>query len=417
MDIKRPDIARKQRVRRISVSALSSILLIGALVFLFFFRAGPYKVEQDEVWIGTVSQGSMMLSVRAIGTLEPDEIRWIAAETSGRIERVLILPGAHVDKDDIILEMSNPELVQQTGALALQLESERSNFISFKVNLQNEIMQLESSLSQLEADHELAVLEAQINEDLFNDGIESKLNMKRSELQVRQLVSRIAAEKQRLAFQEKAVAAQISAEESKIKQTEARLQLLERQLDNLKVRAGFNGVLQKQSVEVGQQIAPGVSLAQVANPKSLKAVLRVPEHQAKDVSIGLTATIDTRNGKVAGQVTRVDPNVVEGSVAVDIDLPAELPDGVRPDLNVEGLIEIEQVNDTLYVDRPAYARSNSTTSLFRFEADTNVATRTTVLFGKSGSNTIEVISGLQTGDRIILSDTSAWEEHDQIQID
>lgn len=199
MNIQHPDIAPKQHVRLTAVSALSSIVLIGAVALLFFLRAGPHKVEQEEVWIGTVSHSSLMPSVRAIGTLEPDEMRRIAAETSGRIERVLILPRAQVDEEDVILEMSNPELLRQTRALALQPESERSNFISFKVNLQNEIMQQEL-IGQLEADHKLAVLEAQINKDLFNDGIESKLSMKQSELQVRQLGSRIAAKHPRLAF-------------------------------------------------------------------------------------------------------------------------------------------------------------------------------------------------------------------------
>ena len=416
MDIHRPERNRKRRIRRIAFMSIGFVLFCGVTVALFGYQAGPFKVNRDELWIGEVSAGGMLRSVRGIGTLQPDEIRWVASETSGRVERIVVLPGAWVTEDTVIMEMSNSELLQRVDATRLQLESERAKFISFKVNLQSEILLMKAALSQLEWDHEQAELEAQINTDLFKDGLESKLSMKRAQLRVKQLASQIDAEGKRLAFREEAVEAQVSAEESMIKQTEARLRMFERQYDNLSVKAGFTGVLQKQSVEVGQQVGPGTSLAQVANPKSLKAVLKVSEHQAKDVMIGLSVMIDTRNGEVEGTVARVDPNVVEGSVEVDIDLPEILPKGARPDLNIEGEIEIENIENTLYVERPAFARSNGTTSLFRFEGETMVATRVPVSYGRSGSSTIEVLSGLNVGDRVILSDTSSWDEYPQIQL-
>ncbi len=416
MDIVRPDRTKQKLLKKALV--VMAVLMFLAVIFFFVFvrKPGPVSVERERLWIGSVSQGSMLRQVRGAGTLVPADVRWIAARSSGRIERIHILPGAQVATDTIIMELSNPELLQETQAAQLELNSREADFVSFKVGLQSRLLDIESTIHQLAADLEQAQLEAEINKELFKEGLESELSMRRAELNSTQLKNRLELENKRYEFTKEANESQIFAEQSRIEQTRARFQLLKERLDGLKVRAGFAGVLQRQTVEEGQQVTPGQNLSQVADLQSLKAVVRISEHQAKDILIGQQATIDTRNGIIAGEVIRVDPNVQEGTVAVDVKLVGQAPKGIRPDLTVEGIIEVDRIASTLYADRPVYARPDGEGMIFRFLPGSDIAERTRVRYGKASSDTIEVLQGLQPGDRIILSDTSEWEDQDKIRV-
>jgi len=393
-----------------------TFLFVLIVVGLFLFDPGPYKVEKASVWVGEVERGQMLREVRGVGSLKPAEIRWVAARSSGRIERIHILPGAWVKESDVIMEMSNPELLQQVEAAKLELKEAEANFISYEVDLKSKLLQQKSAVEQLRAQYEEAQLQSEINEELLKDGLESVLAAKRSRLRERQFGTRLELEEQRYAFGEEAMEAQLSARRSQLEQASARYKLLQEQLGGLAVRAGFEGVLQRQNVEEGQQVEVGQSLSQVANPNSLKAVIRISEHQAKDISIGLNAIVDTRNGKVGGRVERVDPNVEGGTVAVDVSLEGELPKGARPDLSVEGIIEIERLDDVVFVGRPVYASAETTAFVFRFEGQNDIAVRSPVRFGRSSVNTIEVLDGLSPGDRIVISDTSDWDSHEAIRL-
>ena len=416
MDIVRPDRTKQKLLKKALV--VMAVLMFLAVIFFFVFvrKPGPVSVERERLWIGSVSQGSMLRQVRGAGTLVPADVRWIAARSSGRIERIHVLPGAQVATDTIIMELSNPELLQETQAAQLELNSREADFVSFKVGLQSRLLDIESTIHQLAADLEQAQLEAEINKELFKEGLESELSMRRAELNSTQLKNRLELENKRYEFTKEANESQIFAEQSRIEQTRARFQLLKERLDGLKVRAGFAGVLQRQTVEEGQQVTPGQNLSQVADLQSLKAVVRISEHQAKDILIGQQATIDTRNGIIAGEVIRVDPNVQEGTVAVDVKLVGQAPKGIRPDLTVEGIIEVDRIASTLYADRPVYARPDGEGMIFRFLPGSDIAERTRVRYGKASSDTIEVLQGLQPGDRIILSDTSEWEDQDKIRV-
>lgn len=416
MDIVRTDRNRRKYLRWGKWTL--SLLLVAVMFWVVFEfqRPGPVSVNRERVWIGTVREGSMLREVRGAGTLVPSDVRWVASRSSGRIERILVLPGARVEPDTLIMELSNPELLQETQAAKLELGSREADRVSLQVQLQSQLLDIESAIYQLEAELQQAELEAAINKELFEEGLESELAMRRAELNVKQLNNRLEQERKRHAFTTEANASRLKAEDSRIEQTRAHYQLLQERLDGLSVSAGFAGILQRQSVEEGQQVAPGQSLSQVADPRSLKAVVRISEHQAKDVTLGQPARIDTRNGVMDGKVIRVDPNVREGTVAVDVELLGERAKGLRPDLTVEGVIEIDRIESTVFADRPVFARPDSGGTVFRFLPGSDIAERVSVRYGSTSADTIEILEGLHPGDRIILSDTAEWDDHPQIRI-
>ena len=416
MDIARPDRARKKRRQRIVLNTSGVFLLLAMVLWLLNFDPGPFRIDRELVWTGEVERGVLIRQIRGVGSLVPAEIRWVAARSAGRVERILILPGTRVESDSVIMELSNPELLQETQALELQLKSEEARFLSFKARLQSELLKIKSNVAQLKADFKQAELVAKMDAELFEQGLESELAMRRSRLKAEQFESRLSLEQQRLSFQEQAIKSQVSAERSNIEQTRAHYELLKGQLDGLTLRAAYSGVLQRQMVTEGEQVKPGQNLAQVANPDSLIAKIRISEHQAKDIAISLPAEIDTRDGIISGKVSRIDPNVQEGTVTVDVQLTSAITDNARPDLTIEGTIEVESIADTLFVGRPAYARQDSSVNVYRFVGDSDIAERITVSFGKASVDTIEVLSGLSVGERIILSDTSDWGEHDVIKL-
>jgi HlyD family secretion protein len=416
MDIVRKDVSKKKRIRKIAAITVTVVAVVAVTFGISLLEPAAPNVDRNAVWIDEVKRGQMIRQVRGIGSLVPEDIRFITAETRGLVEQVYVLPGAIVDESTIILEISNPELEQQELNARLALEASEAQLLRLKVELEANLLQRRSELARIESEFKLARLTAEVNQDLFDEGLLSERDLKTSQIRAETLATQFELEKQRLDFGERSLAPQLKAQEADVNQARTRLELFENQVRNLKIRPTSRGVLQRMEIEVGQQISQGQSLAQVANPRSLKAVVRIPETQARDVQIGQMARVDTRNGVIDGEVMRVDPNVENGTVEVDIRLVGDLPKGARPDLTVEGTVELENLPDVLFVGRPAFGRANSTVGVFKMEPGSNIAIRAPVQFGRISSTTIEVVQGLEPGDRIILSDTAQWDQYDRIQI-
>ncbi len=358
----------------------------------------------------------MLRQVRGLGKLVPEEIRWVPAATEGRVEKKLLEAGARVKSDTILLELSNPQLEQETVNAEWDWKAEESSYADLKVRLEREELTQAGDMAKLESDHEQAVLRCDANAELEKSGLISKLDVKRDSANAQQLANRLRIEKQRLAINKESIAAQLAQQRTRIDQRQAIYVLKKSQLDQLKVRAGVDGVLQVIQIDVGQRVAPGANLARVANPNKLKAELNIPETQAKDIQIGQEASIDTRNGFIPGRVSRIDPAVKDGSVTVDVRLEGELPKGARPDLSVDGTIVLEKLDDVVYVGRPVQGQPDSQASIFKLDPDGKSAARVNIRLGRSSVNTIEVREGLKPGDQVILSDMTAQDGFDRIRL-
>lgn len=416
MDIARPSRKKEKLRRQIILGTLAVVALVLVTVGINSLEPAARQVDRATVWVDTVKRGEMLRSVRGNGTLVPEEIRWIAAETDGRVERIVVQPGAVVEPDTVILELSNPELEQTVADAELALRAAEAEYADLQVRLQSQMLDQRANLASVEADHKAAILQAEADRELAEAGLISDLTRRRSDLDAEQLTVRADIEVQRLTKTAESIEAQLAARRAQLAQQQALYELRRRQLDDLAVTAGIPGVLQVVPVEVGQRVTPGVNLARVARPDHLKAELRVAETQARDVQVGQKAVIDTRNGVVDGRVSRIDPAVQQGTVTVDVILEGELPRGARPDLSVDGTIEIERLEDVLYVGRPTYGQPNSTVGLFKLTEDGSTAVRVPVQLGRSSVNTIEIVSGLEEGDRVILSDSSQWDDADRISL-
>lgn len=373
-------------------------------------------VERSTLWIGKVERGPMLRQVRGSGTLVPEEIRLIPAETSGRVERRLLEPGAEVAQDSVIMVLSNPQVEQEAVEAESNLRIAEAGLANLEAQLDSQLMSLRAETAQIESEAEQARLRAEANQELARDGLVSTVDLKLSRARADSLATQLSIERQRIEVFAQATNAQLAAQQAEVEQRRAMYRLRRRLLDSLQVRTGLAGVLQEVSVEIGQQVTPGMNLARVAEPSHLIARLRVPATQARDVALGQTASIDTRNGIVPGSVARIDPAVREGTVTVDVTLAGELPRGARPDLTVDGTIELERLADVVFVGRPAFGQDDSTVGLFRLDPDGRHASRVQVRLGRSSVNTIEVLEGLKPGDEVILSDTSRFDEHDRIRL-
>jgi HlyD family secretion protein len=416
MDIARPSNARKKRIRQITwaVVALAAVGLI--TLGLSRLKPAAPTVEMAVVWPDTVKRGPMVRQVRGLGTLVPEDIRWIPATTQGRVEKIILRPGTPVKADSVILELSNPQVEQAAQDADLQLKGEESNLTSLIAQLQADFLAQKAAAATVESDYAQARMQYEMNEALAKDKLVSDLVLRQSKVKSDELESRRRIEQDRLKQTEETMQARLAAERSKVDQLRTLASLRRQELMLLKVRAGLDGMLQLVPVEVGQQVAPGTNLARVANPNRLKAEIKIAETQAKDIQIGQSAEVDTRNGVVAGKVIRIDPSVINGTRTVDVGLPDELPKGAVPDLSVDGTIELERLNDVLYMGRPAFGQEQSTVGLFKIDPDGNYAQRVQVKLGKSSVNTVEVLSGLKVGDRVILSDMSQYDGFDRIRL-
>lgn len=416
VDIARPaTVARRKKIRHaiIGVSLLAVIILITVVVSRLE-PAAP-SVDRATVWIDTVKRGDMLRQVRGSGTLVPEEIRWIPATTSGRVEKIVLRPGASVKPDTVILELSNPDLQQSVKEAQLAYQSARANLQNRKAELESQLLSQQSDVAGIKAQYNNAALTLEANEKLSKDGLISEIQLKQSRSAAEELKNRLSIAQQRLEMTTAGITSQLAPQDAAVDQTRAAYELRIRQLDDLKVKAGMRGVLQLVPVERGQQVGPGTNLARVADPTNLKAELRIAETQTKDIRIGQIAEVDTRNGVVKGRVARIDPASSGGTVGVDVILEGALPPGARPDLSVDGTVQLELLPGILKVGRPAFGQENSTVSLFRVNKN-GEATRVNVKLGRSSVNEIEIVDGLQPGDQVILSDMSAQDSFDRIRI-
>ncbi len=409
------DVKRRKRIRQsiYAISALTVIILI--TVGVSRLKPAAPTVDRATVWIDTVKQGPMVRQVRGSGTLVPEDIRWIPANTQGRVERIVLRAGAQVTPESVILELSNPELEQTVLGDKASLHAAEANLQSRQADLDSALLNQRAATARVESDYRQAALQLEANESLYKDKLISELQLKQSRSQAQELKNRWEIEQKRTEIATQNLKAQLAPQQAEVERLRTMFELHNRQLAQLKVRAGMAGVLQVVPVEVGQQVQPGANLARVANPRTLKAELRIPETQTKDLAIGQLASIDTRNGVVEGRVSRIDPAAQNGTVGVDVSLSGALPPGARPDLSVDGTIELERLNNVVFVGRPAFGQEHSTVGLFKL-TEGGEAVRVTVQLGRSSVNTIEIVNGLRPGDQVVLSDMSAWDQYERIRL-
>ena len=416
MDIQRPSNARAKKIRRI-VYATVAILLVGGVTYgLSRLRPAAPTVDRATIWPDEVKRGPMLREVRGLGTLVPEDIRWIPAQTDSRVDRWVLRPGAIVKPNSVIMELSDPTLQRDALDAEFQLKGAEAEYANLQVQVNSELMNQKANEAAVRSEYEQAHLQHDVDEKLFKEGIGSDHIRNLSKVREEQLAIRVQLEGERTKVAADSARARLAAQQARINQQKALYQLKKSQLDALHVRAGIDGVLQLVPVEVGQHVTPGTNLARVADPKKLKAEIKIAETQAKDVAIGQKATIDTRNGVVNGHVSRIDPSVVNGTVTVDVVITDPLPNGARPDLSVDGTVELENLKDVLFVGRPVHGQADSTIGIFKLVDDGSEAVRVNVKLGRSSVNTIEVVQGLKVGDKVILSDMSAWDNFDRIRL-
>lgn len=414
MDIPRKKTANKKIIRYVLLG-LGGVIAVGLLVFgLSRLKPASAGIDRSTVIIDTVKRGQMLRQVRGTGTLVSEQVRLIPAPAEGRVERILVQPGMEVSVGTVLVEIINPQLEQEAIDIEYQIKAALADYDTIRVRRQTEVMTQQSGTATVQAEYSQARLKLDTDETLAKEGLVPELSLKLSRVQVEDLANRLRIEKQRMAVGAQSTKAQLASQQARIDQLRALAALRRSQVTSLSVRAGTTGVLQEMSVEVGQQVTPGMNLAKVADPLSLKAELKVAEVQAKDISLGQAATIDTRNGMVAGRVSRIDPSAREGTVTIDVAFQEALPSGARPDLSVDGTIELERLSDVLYVSRPAFGQAQSTVEMFRIEEGGANAVRTKVKLGRSSVTTIEIIEGLREGDQVIVSDTSSLDAQDRI---
>jgi HlyD family secretion protein len=418
MDIQRPaSVAQAKKRRQIMFGIVGVLVIVAVSVVLARLKPAAPTVERATVWVDTVKRGPMVRQVRGLGTLVPvDEARrWVPASTQGRVEKIIMRPGVQVTPDTVVLELSDPQVQQALNDADQQLRAAEADYNSLKARLDADTLNQRAQAAIVRADFQNAQTEREMNEGLAKDGLVSNLVMRQSVVRAESLKTRDTIETDRLKVSEASARAQLQSSQALVDQRRSNLNLRRQQVDQLRVRAGMTGVLEQVPVEVGQQVQPGTNLVRVADPTRLKAELRIAETQARDLTIGQIASVDTRNGIIAGKVVRIDPAAVNGTVTVDVALEGELPRGARPDLSVDGTIELERLDNVLFVGRPAFGQEQSTVGLFRLD-ESGEAARAQVQLGRSSVNTIEVLGGLKEGDQVVLSDMSAWDQFERIRL-
>lgn len=417
MDIKRPPKSKvKKRIRSVALVVIGVVAIGGITFGLTRLKPAAPTLDRASAVIDTVKRGPFQREVRGNGTLVPQLVRWVPAPANGRVEKIPVQAGVVVGFDTVIVELSNPQMEQEAMDAEFQVKAAEADKESLRTRLESESMTQESAIAGINAEYSQAKLQLETDEVLGKQGLVPDLMLKISRMQVQTLNNRLKVEKDRLAVGSKSIRAQINAQDSRIQQLRALARLKRDQATGLKVRAGTSGVLQEVSVQVGQQVTPGFNIARVADPASLKAELKIAETQIKDVKLGQPVAVDTRNGIIQGQVQRIDPAAREGTFTVDVTLTGPLPSSARPDLSVDGTIELERLTDVLHVGRPAFGQGQQTVGLFRLTPDGQEAVRVQVTLGRSSVSTIEIVSGLNEGDQIILSDTTSVDGYDRIRV-
>jgi multidrug efflux pump subunit AcrA (membrane-fusion protein) len=418
MDISRPDIRKKKIRRQLIVAGCGIVVLALAAFFVWRLQPAAPEVDRATVWTDVVKRGPLLRQVRGPGSLVPreDKIRLIPAETAATVVRIRVLPGAKVEPNTILLDLVDPQLQQELLDAQLQLKGAEADYINTRAKVQSDLMDQKAAGATVNADYMQAKLQAQTDKSLYDLGVVSGLTASASKGKADELTTRNELEKQRVALNEKAIETQLAVQQTKVEQAKALLALKQKEQDALSVRAGISGVLVELDHQVGEHVDVGTTLAKVVQPDQLKASLKIAETQARDIQIGQPAEIDTHNGVIDGKVMRIDPGVLNGTVTVDVELAGALPLGARPDLSVDGTIDLDRMTDVLFVGRPAFGNENSTISLFKLGADGKTAVRVPVKVGRASVNSIQVIEGLQDGDTVILSDMSRWDNTDRIRL-
>jgi HlyD family secretion protein len=411
-----PAILKRKRLRQAGYAAVGVIIVIAVSIALARMEPAAPNVERATVLVDTVKRGSIIRQVRGLGTLVPEDTRWLPSLTEGRVERIVLRPGAQVGPNSVILELSNPQLEQEAINAKLALQSAEAALENLRVQLQSEFLTQQSQVAALDADFQQARMQAEADEELAKEQLISEISRKQSNLKAETLKKRLALDMERLSTAKQSIDARIRVQEAAVSQARAVFDLQTSRMAALKVTPGFSGVLQQVPVEVGQRVGPGANLARVADPGRLKAELKIAETQAKDIEVGQMAEIDTRNGVIAGLVSRKDPAAANGTVTVDVSLTGDLPRGAVPDLSVDGTIQLERLENILYVGRPSLGQEQSTVGLFKIMNAAGDATRVQVALGKSSVNAIEVKSGLTDGDQVVLSDMSAWDAFERVRL-
>ncbi|HEV2492590.1 MAG TPA: HlyD family efflux transporter periplasmic adaptor subunit [Terriglobia bacterium] len=417
MDIARPSQARKRRIRRIIYALIGVLVVVGTTVGLSHLKVAAPTVDAGTVWHDVVKRGPMVRDVRGIGTLVPEIIVWIPAVTDGQIIKRDVLPGAFVKPDTILVEMSDPILEQSLADSEYQVKAAQADYDSLKVKLETALLDQRSTAATVASQYHQDRLQAEVDEKLAADGLLSNLTLQLAQVKAQESATRNELEQKRLGVDAEDERAQLAAQQAKVDQLKALYNLKKSQVDQLRVKAGMNGVLQLLPVEVGQRVTAGTNLARVSDPTRLKAEIKIAETQAKDVAIGQQAEIDTHNGVIPGHVIRRDPSAVNGTVTVDVHLDGPLPQGAVPDLSVDGTITLERLADVLYVGRPAFGQPSSTITLFKYEPGERYADRVQVKLGRASVNNVEILGGLKVGDEVILSDMSRWDGVDRIKLE
>ncbi len=422
MDIVRDaSVKKKKRRKQMLITVAAVVAVLGITLGVSRLKPAAPTVEWGTIWPDTVKRGSMLRQVRGLGSLVPipEDVRLIPAETDVRVERILILPGTPVKPDSLIMELSNPQLTQEALNADLDLKSAEAEYHNTKAKVDSDLMNLKGEAATVEADYENAKRDAAANKELAKIGVLSDSALKASLAKEKEMATRHQIEEDRISESSKAVETQLAVQQATIEQKRAMAALKHRQLDALKVRAGITGVLQavEPPLQVGQRVTQGTILAKVVQPEHLKAELKIPETQAKDILTGQSAEVDTHNGVVKGHVSRIDPAVLNGTVTVDVSLDEPPPKGARPDLSVDGTITLERLDNVLYVGRPAFGQDKQTVGMFKIDPDEKGATRTQVVLGRSSVSTIEIVRGLKEGDKVILSDMSRWDNQDRIRLE
>ena len=416
MDIQREGVSRKKLIRRIGLVTVA-VLALGATTYaLSRLKPAAPTVEGATLWYGTAKRGSMLRQVRGLGTLVPQEILLVPASSEGRVDKRVMLAGTKVTANTIIIELSNPELMSALSDAQWGIKAGEAEMLDLKARLNRERLEQKSKTAQTQSEQVQAQLQFDRDDKLFKEGLTPNLTLMLSKAKAEELTMRLEVERERLLGYADIIAAQVEAKKVNIEKLRAAYDLKRKQVADLHVRAGVDGVLQDLPVQVGQRVTLGTVLAKVSQPWRLKTELKIPETQMNEIRIGMVADVDTRNGIIKGEVSRIDPAAVNGTVTVDIRLIGELPQGARPDLSVDGTIEIEKLTDVLYVERPVIGQSNAMVGLFRVSSDGKEAERVQVKFGRSSVNTIEVTSGLKLGDKVVLSDMSQWDAHNRVRL-
>jgi len=418
MDIARPDL--KERKRKRLVALVAAVVVVVTALFFVVARLKPAapSVERGTVWTDTVKRGSMLRQVRGLGSLVPaqESVLQIPAQTEATVVRIRMLPGSVVKPDTILMDMSNPQVEQAAVDAQLQWKAAQAEYQSQRAKLESDYMNQKAGAATVTADYNQAQLQSQTDKSLYDLGVISGLAYKASKGKADELTTRNSLADQSLAASQKSIDAQLAEQQVRVEQMRALAELKEKQLDALRVRAGIEGELVEMPLHVGEHVLPGTMLAKVVQPNHLMAQLKIAETQARDVQIGEPASVDTHNGVISGTVMRVDPAVQNGTVTVDVKLIGELPKGARPDLSVDGTIDLERLDNVLYVGRPAFGQENSTISLFKLESDGHDAIRVPVKVGRASVNSIQIVDGLHEGDTVVLSDMSRWDNSDRIRL-